>query len=209
MWNSLAGLGAENAQNLQLRNLKVLRLERVGCTSMQLRGMVGANRKLRELRCRKVRGLDGEFCRWLGGAEREAVEEGEEQARSDEEEGRTSKRAGLEVLRIDTCPSLSLTCAADFTFLTNLSSSLKDFRIENCDGVNVSILKETCERLGLPVPPIVTGEEEQGGNYGRNGIVEVDPLFCDLNPVSMMKGMKIGGEGGVFSQVMEVDESCL
>jgi hypothetical protein len=204
MWNSLAGLGEENARNLQLRNLKVLRLERVGCTSMQLRGMVGSNRNLRELRCRKVRGVDEEFLGWLGGMERSDEDEMNEEA-----EG-TRRRAGLEVLRIDTCANLSLTSSANFTFLAGLSSTLKDFRIENCDGVNVSFLKETCERLGLPIPPPVsTGEEEEGMMGGRNGgIVEVDPMFCDLDPVSMMKGMKIG-EGGVFSQVMEVDESCL
>jgi hypothetical protein len=151
LWSALAGLGAECDGKLVLRNLLSLRLERAGCTSAQLRGMVARNPRLRSLRLRKVRGVDEEFVDWLGS------------------DANTS-RSNLAVLCIEECANLELSQAEDYFWLSKLDG-LTNLKIFGCARVDEKKLRSMYEGLKIKE---MGGFDQQTVESSDNGILEVD-----------------------------------
>ena len=151
LWNALAGLGAECDEKLALRNLVSLRLERAGCTSAQLRGIVARNPGLRSLRLRKVRGVDEDFVNWLG---------------SDA----NTCRSNLAALRIEECANLELLQAEDYLWLSGLDG-LTSLKIFGCARVDEKKLRGMYE--GLKIKEV--GAFDQTVDWrSDNGVLEVD-----------------------------------
>lgn len=132
-----------------------LRLERAGCTSAQLRGVVARNPGLRELRLRKVRGVDGEFVEWLGS------------------EG-NKYRSNLTVLCIEECVNLELAQAEDYFWLSKLHG-LTSLQISGCAHVDEKSLRMMSE--GLRIKNTGRQWSETDGveaNGIEDGVLEVD-----------------------------------
>lgn len=121
-WNALVGLGAENQQNLRLRNLHSLRIERAGLTSTQLRKFVESNPRLKNLHLENVAGVDQEFVQWLG-----AYCE--------------SDKSRLEQITLQNCRQLKMQKLEDFAWLAGIAeSSVTYLSLAKCRNVRHEML---------------------------------------------------------------------
>jgi hypothetical protein len=105
---------------------------------------------LREVRLVGVKGVDGEFCDWLG-----------------------EKGAKVEVLVVEKCESLVLRAEEDFAWVERMRV-LKELRVERCKTVDGGLLRELRERLGLRGGEGRKERKEEGGTYDFGGVMEVD-----------------------------------
>ena len=155
LWNALAGLGSAQDEKLVLTSLVSLRLERAGCTCAQLRGILSSNAALKEMRLRKVRGVDKEFVSWLGSSA-------------------NTNRSKLMKLSVEDCPSLELSRTEDYLWLGMLDG-LTSLEISGCAQVDDKELRRTCESLRIRH---IGGYWEEAGtaNEMRSnpGVLEVD-----------------------------------
>lgn len=136
IWNSLAGLGAEHAVNLRLRNLESLTLARVGITSVQLRRWIENNPNLKQLTCRNVTGVDRDFVQWLG-----TYHTAQRHDRG------VQRVARLTVLILENCSALKLRSMEDFCWLDHLFETLPGLDNSTSDlgaaGLDVLSLRAT------------------------------------------------------------------
>jgi hypothetical protein len=176
MWNSLCGIGNAHQQQLRLRGLEKLSIERAGMTSAQLRGLVAANPRLRDLRLKCVRGVDREFVRWLG-------------------DWAGQGKGRMESLSLTDCQALSLglglakgavdvdvvEVAEELGWITRLvENGLRDLNILRCEGVDIDVVKAmnaAVWRLAkLDVGGLDRGRESaKSDGIMRMGVLEVDP----------------------------------
>lgn len=121
-WNALVGLGQENNQNLRLRGLLSLRIERAGLTSTQLRKFIESNPLLRKLHLDNVTGVDLEFVHWLAAY----CESGESR---------------LEEITLERCPQLKMQRLEDFAWLAGITESEVSYlSLYRCRNVRHDIL---------------------------------------------------------------------
>lgn len=132
-WNALVGLGQENKQNLRLRGLLSLRIERAGLTSTQLRKFIESNPLLRKIHLDNVTGVDLEFVHWLAAY----CESGESR---------------LEEITLERCPQLKMQRLEDFAWLAGITESeVRYLSLYRCRNVRHDILAR-----------LIDNEEEEG-----------------------------------------------
>ena len=149
-WNAIAGLGKINEQQLQLRNLQVLRISRAGMTSAQLRKMIQSNPGLRELHLSNVTGVDQEFVQWL--------------SNWCQDDGK------LEKMSFTNCAALRLHHARDFEWIKRLGGSEVNY---------LSLLGCSNERRNL-VDDLIEGDELGLGRIEKFVSPASDEFHCGL-----------------------------
>jgi len=161
-WNALAGLGGENQQNLRLRNLHSLRIERAGLTSTQLRKFVESNPRLKKLHLDNVAGVDQEFVQWLG-----------TYCESD--------KSRLEQITLQNCTQLKMQRLEDFAWLAGIAeSSVRYLSLAKCRNVRhemlVNLIDDEDEELELKTLETIIPPKGPARHYGVAEEVGQGPL---------------------------------
>ncbi|KAL9107649.1 MAG: hypothetical protein Q9227_007456 [Pyrenula ochraceoflavens] len=153
-WNALAGIGRDAASSRVMGKLESLRLERVGITSFQLKGLVERNPGLKELCLRKVSGVDEEFVEWLG--------------------GEWAGRKKLKVLEVEECDELRIEEEKDAEWVKGLEGLevLSFHRCANVDAELTTRLNEEEWKVQGFVPLLDLGSPVVEGLF-----LEVDPEY--------------------------------
>ena len=128
-WNALAGLGVANRNTLRLHGLQVLKIQRAGLTSVQLRKFIEANPRLRYLHLDNVTGVDLEFAQWVA-------------------EYCGSGRSCLERVSFEKCSKLRMQQPEDFAWLaraTGDDSVVKSLSLSRCPNIRMDILMDLVE----------------------------------------------------------------
>lgn len=121
-WNALVGLGSEHQQQLKMRGLRHLHIERAGLTTTQLRSLIEKNPKLNSLYLDNVTGVDHDFTSWMC-------------RRS------SSAKSFLKTVELSDCANLRFDGPQAAVWVVQLANSgIEHLTIAECRHMNVSAL---------------------------------------------------------------------
>lgn len=128
-WNALVGLGAEHQQQLRMRGLRRLHIERAGLTSAQLRCLIESNPRLEELYLDNITGVDNEFTSWLGHYS-------------------NTEHCNLRIIDLLNCSKLRFGDSQDGEWLVSIArSDMKRLTITRCQHLDFQILAAAVELI--------------------------------------------------------------